>query len=355
MRIGIDAQMVGDVDNERAILDMLDTLVPDKGDEYYLFVQRDVEIERYQKKFKVVHFKNNNALMNNLFELTRFCNKYDLDILHTQYFIPFIRPCHVVCSMQDIPSDNDKMGTVGFLKDKVLIPFSARHADKIVTGSYSSKEDIAETYNINGKKIEVMSNSGSSAFRIMKRRELGVLNVRKKYNIGDDPYILCDGNIDRVENLSKLLKAYVMYRHSWDSNVKLVIIGDNAWMDDEAYDEAMEYEDSIIFTGRTRKEDVVALLNEANGYVHPTSIDDYGVSPLEAMNCGAPVAVAETSDAKRILGDKVIYFDIDDDEDFCEGICNLIYEPIEPARIDHTRKDGGELLKKIYRKAMEEM
>ena len=356
MRIGIDAHMLGDRANGNDIFcrEMLDALVPDKGDEYYLFVQREADVERYLDKFKVVYYRSNNAIFQNFIELTRFCYRYDLDVLHTQNLIPFSIPCPVVCTIQDTALDHRRMGKSDFLRDKVLVPYSARHADKIITDSYSGKEGIAETYNVKEKKIEVVC-AEESDFRVMRKRELGAINVRRKFGIGDDPYILCDGNIDCAENISKLIRAYVMYRHSWDSNVKLVIIGENDWMYDEAYEEAYEFEDSIIFTGEADREDEVALMNEANGFIHPTSLDDYGITPHEAMNCGTPVAVAEMSDTKRVLGDNVIYFDLHDEEDFYEGICNLIYEPIEPEPIEHTRKDSGELMKKVYRKAIEEM
>ena len=128
MKVGIDAHMLGCASEDESFYrGILDALKPDKGDVYYLFVEKDADISRYMKKFKVVPFRSNNAFTRNFFELTSFCYKYDLDVLHTLHYVPFNSPCPVVCTINDISFEHEKnknnVNKVEYLKKNLMIPF----------------------------------------------------------------------------------------------------------------------------------------------------------------------------------------------------------------------------------------
>jgi len=357
MKVGIDAHMLGgSSEDESFYRGMLGALKPDRGDEYYLFVEKDVDISKYKGKFKVVFFKSNNSFTRNLFELTSFCYKYDLDVLHTRHYVPFNSPCPVVCTINDISFEHEKnnVNKVEYLKNKLLIPFCAKHADRVITASNLCRRDIANTYDVSQKKIEVVCNAVSSEFRRMDDYELDELDVREKYDIGYSPFIMCVGDDQSEMSISRLVNAYAIYKERWDTNIKLVIVGNN-YLYDALYEEIEEFEDEIIFVECDDRLDLAALVNEAEGFMSPSFVEGVGVSPVEALNCGTPVAVADMAYAHEVLGNRAIYFDSYDDEDIYESICRLIDDPVEARALGNTWEDSSRRMKKIYRDAVAEM
>ncbi|MEE3494803.1 MAG: glycosyltransferase family 1 protein [Butyrivibrio sp.] len=357
MKVGIDAHMLGGTSEDESFYrGILDALKPDKGDVYYLFVDRDADVSRYKGKFKLVFFKSSNSFTRNIFELTKFCYKYDLDVIHTLHYVPFNSPCPVVCTINDISFEHEKNNgnKVEYFKNKLLIPFCAKHADRVITISNLSRRDIANTYDVSQKKIEVVSNAVASDFRRMDDDELDDLDVRGKYDLGYSPFILCVGDSQSDRNLSRLINAFIMYKERWDTNIKLVIVGKSSLYDD-MYDEIEEYEDEILFTGCRDRLDLAAMVNESEGFICPSFVEGAGISPLEALNCGTPVAAADLPHTHEVLGNRAIYFDPYDEEDIYEGICRLVDDPVEAVASGNTWEDSSRRIKKVYRDAASEM
>ncbi len=124
MRVGIDAHMLGDHSggNESFYEGILSELVPDAGDEYFLFVNQGVDVAKYLGRFNVVFFKNKNVAIRNFVELPGLCKKYNLDILHTQYYLPFNCPCITVVTIHDLSFEHYKniFTTAEYKKTKSL-------------------------------------------------------------------------------------------------------------------------------------------------------------------------------------------------------------------------------------------
>jgi len=51
------------------------------------------------------------------------------------------------------------------------------------------------------------------------------------------------------------------------------------------------------------------LYNLADVFVFPSLYEGFGLPPLEALACGAPVAASRTSCIPEILGDAAVYFE----------------------------------------------
>ena len=130
MIIGIDGHMLGDHSggNESFYYNVLKCMNVNENDIVYLFVKDGVDIADFENKFTIVRFKSTNALIRNFIELPLLCKKYDLDLLHTQYFIPLHRPCDVVCTIHDICFEHYKniFTKKEYIRQKLLIPYAAK-------------------------------------------------------------------------------------------------------------------------------------------------------------------------------------------------------------------------------------
>lgn len=357
VRIGIDAHMLGDCSggNESFYEGILKAFMPDKDKEYILFLKDGVDDLPYRDRFKIVRFKSNNAFIRNFVELTYLCIKYKLDVLHTQYYIPFIRPCKTVVTIHDICFEhfNDIFEKGEYYRNKVLIPYAARCADCIVTVSEFSKGDIANTYGIDEKKISVVYNAVDSEFRILPKDKERSSIIRGKFGIGSEPFIICVGNLQPRKNIPRLVEAYLQYKKNKQSDIKLVIVGKKAWMYDKTLDSISQDLKNIILTGYVSRQELIELLNQAEGFIYPSFYEGFGIPPLEALACGTKVAVSDIPVMHEVMGDNAIFFDPYNVGDIERALSELVEadkNSIEKEQnIDRFNwHDNAALLKKAY-------
>src|SRR5690606_8750199 len=64
--------------------------------------------------------------------------------------------------------------------------------------------------------------------------------------------------------------------------------------------------DSTFFVGRVPDADLPSLYVGARCHVHPAFYEGFGLPPLEAMACGTPTIVSNTSSLPEVGGDAAI-------------------------------------------------
>ncbi len=322
MRIGIDAHMLGDHSggNERFYDNILKYMSVPGDCTVYLFVREDLDVSAFAGKFRIIRLKSRSALGRYFRELPALCRELELDVLHTQYFIPFRRPCRTICTIHDICFAHNKtwFSKKEYLFQKTMIPYAARHADAVVTVSEFSRRDIADTFGVNDQKICVIYNAvdwkhfGKEADQAGKAEAAAL--VRAKFGIGQAPYILCVGNLNPRKNISSLIDAYRMMKEKYGGSQILVIAGKKDYRAEQTIQEAREtgVGDAILFTGYVTNEELEALYSQAECFVYPSLYEGFGIPPLEAMACGTPVAVSGTTALPEVVADAGLYFDPED-------------------------------------------
>ena len=84
----------------------------------------------------------------------------------------------------------------------------------------------------------------------------------------------------------------------------------------------------IVITGYVPDEDLAALYSGAMVFVYPSFYEGFGLPPLEAMQCGVPVIVSNTSSLPEVVGDAGILVDPKDGDAICQGILNIYRDNI---------------------------
>ncbi len=77
------------------------------------------------------------------------------------------------------------------------------------------------------------------------------------------------------------------------------------WKDDIETNEI----NNVIFTGYVSDEENKALMSNCRAFIFPSVYEGFGIPPLEAMLCGAPVLCSNASCMPEIYEDTVRYFD----------------------------------------------
>ncbi len=327
MIIGIDGHMLGDHSggNESYYANILRTMPIDPKDKVYLFVRNGIEISEYENKYIIVRFSSESSLKRNFFELNTLCKKYKIEVLHTQYFIPFLRSCRVVCTIHDICFEHfsNIFTKRDYWTQKLLIPYAARHSEYIFTVSNHAKQDIIDHYKVDPNKIIVTYNAVNEHFRKLTFVELNEKDLRNKYEIGNEQYILTVGNLQPRKNLPRLIEAFIKWRKKNKSG-KLVIVGKKAWMYDDILKAAGSNSKNIILTDYVSEGDLVRLYNAAACFIYPSFFEGFGIPPLEAMACGTPVAVANATSLPEVVGDAGLYFNPFEVDEIEESISRLM-------------------------------
>lgn len=353
MRIGIDGHMLGDHSggNESFYTNILRNMTPAENQEIFLFIKKGVDVSELKNKFRIVEFKEQKAIKRNFLELPRLCKKYKLDLLHTQYFIPINCPCKVVCTIHDICFEHYKniFTKKEYLRQKILIPYAAKHSEFIYTVSEHAKKDIIEHYKIEPQKVIVTYNAVGDEFRKLNSTELNEAELRKKFGIGDSEFILSVGNLQPRKNLPRLIKAFNNYVEHGEKNIKLVIVGKKAWLFDDILKEACNNTGKIIFTDYVTNKDLVRLYNAAKCFIYPSFFEGFGIPPLEAMACGTPVAVAKATSLPEVVGNAGLYFDPFDVNSIEKSIVTMFNEDID----DYLMKAKEQVKKFSWRKSAE--
>jgi len=362
IRIGIDGHMIGDNSggNESYYKNILQAMdIPSDWD-VFLFLKPGVDAEPY-KKFKIIRFKSSNAAVRNFIELPTITRSLKLDLLHTQYFIPFIRSCPIVVTIHDICFEHYKdIFTKGeYVRQKLLVPYAARKSRAVFTVSEFSKKDIAKKYKISPDRILVTHNAVGESFRRLNETELREAELRKQFGIGKDPYILTVGNLQPRKNLPRLIEAFKKLR-SDGVEYKLVIVGKKAWMYYEILTSASD--ENIILTDYVSETDLVGLYNAAELFVYPSFFEGFGLPPLEAMACGTPVAVSKATSLTEVVEGAGQYFDPFDVDSIKKAIEQVINDRSLQTRLINrgleqvnkfSWKQSAQLVCDTYKKVLE--
>ena len=108
-------------------------------------------------------------------------------------------------------------------------------------------------------------------------------------------------------------------------NVRFCMAGSGDMMDDMIYLAAERgIADRFHFPGFMRGKQVYECLKDSDVYVMPSVSEPFGISPLEAMQCGTPTIISKQSGCAEILNNciKVDYWDIHALADSIYSICH---------------------------------
>ena len=324
MRIAIDAHSVGTKlgGNESYAVNLIEALAEiDSVNNYTIYVTTNEARDRFSNRwpnFKVRSTLPHTPLIRIPLTLSAELRKHPVDVLHVQFTAPPFCPCPFVVSIHDLSFEHlpQTFKRRSRTQLRLTVRHSARRAARILSLSEHTRSDIVETYGIEPDRIEAIPLAAPDHFRmVIDKRELQ--RVRHNYGIEGD-YILSVGSIQPRKNLARLIKAYAQLRGdcSADKLPKLVLAGKCAWLYDEtlrALDQA-GVKDSVILTGYVPESDLPALYSSALCFVYPSYFEGFGLPPLEAMKCGAPVVVGNRTSLPEVVGDAgltVDPFDVD--------------------------------------------
>ena len=204
---------------------------------------------------------------------------------------------------------------------KLGLPLSAHHADKIITISKASAQDIHELLKVRKNKIAISYLGGLS--KHSKDKQLFNNTMKPELNIRGR-FILFISTIEPRKNVLTLIRAFEKYLDKYhEDDLYLVLAGGRGWKCDNIYAAAenSRYKDKIIMPGYISNEEKQFLLSNAAVFAYPSLYEGFGIPVLEAFDKELPVITTRVSSLPEVGGDAAFYIDNPyDTEALCEQL-----------------------------------
>jgi glycosyltransferase involved in cell wall biosynthesis len=190
-------------------------------------------------------------------------------------------------------------------------------AEKIITVSQSTKNDLISLYKINPQKISVIYSGIADKFKIIDRNNKQLIAIKEKYQL---PYrfILYLGTIEPRKNMISLIGAFNQFKIQTQkenneelNKYKLVIVGQDGWLMKKTLKEIeiSPFREDILKINSVTEEDKEYFYNLASVFVYPSFFEGFGFPPLEAMRCGVPVVTSHSSSLPEVVDSGGIMID----------------------------------------------
>jgi glycosyltransferase involved in cell wall biosynthesis len=266
-----------------------------------------------------------------------------LDVLHSPDFIaPIRRRCRSIITIHDLafllyPQFLTKRSARYYGQ----IDQAVRHTDHIIAVSESTRGDIVRLLGVPEQMITVIHEAPRRFFHRLPDMDLKPC-LQSRFGLTRD-FVLFVGTIEPRKNVPTLLSAFQQVLDHYRPEVDLVLAGAAGWLTDDVYSLAgrLKLQGRVHFLGRVSDEELVWLYNTTHMLVLPSFYEGFGLPPLEAMACGAPVIVSNTSSLPEVVGDAGLLVDPTDVNELTVAIWRLL--------TDETLR--REMIAKGYRRA----
>lgn len=174
-------------------------------------------------------------------------------------------------------------------------------ANKIICVSQATKRDLLDFYNVSESKVEVVYHGISPHF--IEQTQPCNLD-----GIGGCEFVLYVGSRGAYKNFTTLLTAFSL-SDAAQRGLCLVCFGGGLFSHDE-----VRVIDKLGLTGKVRVvfgDDQLLSRYYANAslFVNPSRCEGFGMTNLEAVACGAKVAVSDIAVFREVLMEGPFYFD----------------------------------------------
>ncbi len=316
MRIAIDARKLHDYGIGTYVRNLVAWLAKMDGDHQYLLVcpPRDIEFVRsLGPRFEAYEERAGNYSVREQLSLPLALARAHVDLFHAPHYVvspftnvPFVVTIHDCIHLrfpQYLPN------RLAHMYARTMMRSSARRAQRVLTVSEASRQDILHYLHVPADRVEVIHNALDERLAAAPTPE-SLAEVRSRYQL-ESPFILYAGNIKPHKNLERLVEAYSILRRRGVQHARLLIIGDEV----SKYPvlrrlvHRFQLHPHVRFFGFVSDAMLSALYRLASVFVFPSLYEGFGLPPLEAMAAGAPVVASNTSSLPEVVGDAALLVD----------------------------------------------
>lgn len=201
-------------------------------------------------------------------------------------------------------------------------PLFAKRANRILTVSEFTKQDVVSNYHIDSDLIDVVYNGVNDSFKTLLDDKINEVKARLT---GGEDYFVYIGALHPRKNINRLFKAFDAFKKQSNSATKLVVVGRKAWSVKEIEEtyESMTFKKDVIFTGRLNTSDLIEILASSRALTYVPYFEGFGIPIIEAQKCGVPVITSNRTSMPEVAGDSAHLVDPFNEDSIQEGLIKL--------------------------------
>ena len=205
-----------------------------------------------------------------------------------------------------------------------IVPEALAAADVVCTVSDEVSRTLIKHFHTPPAKLVVIPNGVNSYF--LRITDPVLLNAtRHKYGL-KHPLVLAVGTLEPRKNHAGLIRAFYKAQKEKHGPAMLALAGGKGWLYEETEQlvQELHLEKNVCFLGRVSEHELITLYSLADVFAYPSFAEGFGVPPLEAMACGAPVIASNTTALPDVVGDAALLVDPRDPGALAQALNRII-------------------------------
>jgi glycosyltransferase involved in cell wall biosynthesis len=335
LRVAIDARKLHDYGIGTYVRNLLHELARQDDDAEYILLAAAADVETLRAlgpRFHPVVERAGKYSVREQFSLPLTLARARVDLYHSpHYVVPRLPVGRFVVTIHDcihlrFPQYLPTRAAVYYAKS--MMTSAARRAERILTVSQASKDDILHYLGVPARKVEVVYNALDERL-VSPPTEEDIRRVRERFLL-TGPFMLYTGNIKPHKNVDRVIEAFSILRQSSaEADLKLLIIGDeiSKYPNLRRLVHRHQLHQHVRFFGFVPDATLAVLYRLAAVFVFPSLYEGFGLPPLEAMAAGAPVVTSNVSSLPEVVGDAALLVDPMDPAAIAAAVSRVLHEP----------------------------
>ena len=219
---------------------------------------------------------------------------------------------------------------------RVLVPAAARRSDRVIAISAITRDDVVARLHLPADRVDVVPQGVgvTTTDQAMSEAEF-----RDRFELENRRVLLSVSTKRAHKNLRRLLEAHALV--PGEQRPLLVLPGYPTPHEAELRELARDLGVSgdVRFLGWLTSSELEGLYAAAESFVFTSRYEGFGMTVLEAMARGVPVAASRASAIPEVAGDAALLFDPDSTEEIAGAIRSLIGDEELRARLADAGRD----------------
>ena len=173
---------------------------------------------------------------------------------------------------------------------------AVKHADRVIVPTRAVADDVTEHLGVPEERLRVVHEA--PAPHLAPPDDAVVAAVRARLGLPED-FLLWVGGMRHPDPRKRLPELAAAPR-----SLPLVLVGPAGEWTRELPD--------VQLTGEVPDDELAAVYGAARALVLPSDDEGFGLTPVEALACGCPVACSDVPAVREVLGDRAAYAPTDD-------------------------------------------
>ena len=191
-------------------------------------------------------------------------------------------------------------------------------ATRVLVPSQFVKRELLARARLDAGSVDVVP-EGYDSLLFKPRDASGCGAFFSRWGLGH-PYILCVGSLFPYKNVETLVRSFEAVRHLIPHD--LLIIGRK-----DVARRSLPGGDRVRYLGYIDSEELPYFYSYTDLFVHPSLMEGFGITVLEAMACGAPVLSSSGGSLPEVVGQAGMFFDPLDGEALSRAIVEVLSSP----------------------------